>query len=137
MELHPDEARELFATARVARLATVGSDGAPHIVPICFALAGGTVYSAVDGKPKRTPALARLRNIDSEPRVALLADHYDEDWARLWWVRLDGKARLVSGTREREQALRALTERYAQYRDCAPQGAVIAVEPVRWVGWRA
>ncbi len=137
MELHPDEARELFATARVARLATVRSDGAPHIVPVCFAVAEGIVYSAVDGKPKRTPALARLRNIGSEPRVALLADHYDDDWARLWWVRLDGDARLVGGTSERERALRALTERYAQYRDSPPQGAVIAVEPQGWLGWRA
>ena len=90
MRLDPLRARGLFGAAEVARLATVAADGAPHLVPVCFALAGDVVYSAVDGKPKRTPDLARLANIAAEPRVALLADHYEEDWTRLWWVRVDG-----------------------------------------------
>src|SRR4051794_4921374 len=81
--------RERFAAARVARLATSG----PHIVPICFALDGDTIWSAVDAKPKRTRALRRLENIARDPRVSVLTDHYDDsDWSRLWWARADGTA---------------------------------------------
>jgi PPOX class probable F420-dependent enzyme len=84
------ELRERFATSAVARLATVRPDGAPHVVPVVFAAAGDTIWLAVDAKPKRTTQLQRLTNLHSEPRCALLADHYDEDWNRLWWVRADG-----------------------------------------------
>jgi PPOX class probable F420-dependent enzyme len=137
MRLAPAEARRLFASAAVARLATVRSDGAPHVVPVCFAIAGETIYTAVDGKPKRTPDLARLANIATEPRVALLADRYEDDWTRLWWVRVDGEARLVTGADERARALRALAAAYAQYADAPPLGAVIAIAPRRFSGWRA
>ena len=137
MRLAPGEARTLFAAATVARLATVRSDGAPHVVPVCFAIAAGTIYTAVDGKPKRTPDLARLANIAAEPRVALLADRYEDDWTRLWWVRVDGEARLVTAADERTRALDALAAAYAQYADAPPQGAVIAVTPRRFSGWRA
>ena len=130
-------ARELFGAAAVARLATVAADGAPHLVPVCFALAGDVVYSAVDGKPKRTPDLARLANIAAEPRVALLADHYDDDWARLWWVRVDGHARVVTDPDERARALESLAAAYRQYASTPPQGAVIAVEALRFSGWSA
>jgi PPOX class probable F420-dependent enzyme len=137
VRLDPIKARALFATAAVARLATVRPDGAPHLVPVCFALAGDTIYTAVDGKPKRTPDLARLANIAAEPRVALLADRYEDDWTRLWWVRVDGEARLVTGTDERERAVAALAAAYVQYADAPPQGTVIAIEPHRFSGWRA
>ena len=106
MRLAPAEARALFASAAVARLATVRGDGAPHVVPVCFAIAGGIIYTAVDGKPKRTPDLARLANIAAEPRVALLADRYEDDWTRLWWVRVDGEARLVTDAGERDAGAR-------------------------------
>jgi len=89
-------ARDLFTGASVARLATVRPDGRPHLVPIVFAVAGDVIVTAVDEvKPKRTRALARLANIAAEPRVSVLADHYDEDWTRLWWVRADGTATVV------------------------------------------
>jgi len=86
---------ELFASARVARLATVDDTGAPHLVPIVFALVGDVIYSAVDDKPKRHRRLRRLVNVAHEPRVSVLADHYDDDWTRLWWVRADGTAAVL------------------------------------------
>ena len=133
----PDEARALFATARVARLATVGRDARPHLVPIVFALAGDAIYSAVDAKPKRTTALKRLANIARNPRVALLADHYDDaDWGALWWVRADGVARVVEGA-DAERAIALLRERYEQYRADPPRGPVLAIAVERWSGWRA
>jgi PPOX class probable F420-dependent enzyme len=132
------EARALFATARVARLATVGADARPHLVPIVFALEGDAIYSAVDAKPKRTTALKRLANVAHNPRVALLADHYDDaDWGALWWVRADGLARVVEEAAEAERAVALLRERYEQYRAEPPRGPVLAVAVERWSGWRA
>ena len=130
------EARRRFASARVARLATVGADGRPHLVPMAFALAGETVYSAVDAKPKRTRALRRLANVAAEPRVAVLADHYEEDWGALWWVRADGTGRILDAEEpEGRDALGLLAGRYAQYRDARPAGPVLAVDVARWSGW--
>jgi PPOX class probable F420-dependent enzyme len=130
-------ARDLFATARVARLATVGADGRPHLVPICFALEGELVVSAVDAKPKRTQRLQRLANVRAEPRVSLLADRYDEDWSQLWWVRADGRATVREpGEREHAQAVALLAARYEQYRAHPPQGAVLEVAVERWTGWQ-
>ncbi|MEU7827127.1 TIGR03668 family PPOX class F420-dependent oxidoreductase [Catellatospora sp. NPDC049133] len=131
-------ARERFATARVARLATVGPSGAPHLVPVVFALAGDTVYSAVDRKPKRTLALRRLANIAADPRVCLLADHYDDDWSALWWVRADGTARVLTpDDPESAVALALLTERYPQYATQPPPGPVLAVTVMAWIEWSA
>ena len=112
------------ASARVARLATVDAEGRPHIVPICFAIEGGTLYTAVDQKPKRTRALQRLRNIAANPRVEVLIDCWDEDWSRLWWVRLRGTARIVEDPR----AVELLAAKYPQYAESPPAGPVIAVE---------
>ena len=125
------------ASARVARLATAGADGRPHVVPICFALAGDTVYSAVDEKPKRSRDLQRLRNIRVHPRVALLVDEWDEDWSRLWWVRLRGEARILDGGPERERAIELLVDKYEQYRAHPPQGDVIAIDVDEWREWSA
>jgi PPOX class probable F420-dependent enzyme len=137
VRLDPAEARALFVSAPVARLATVREDGSPHLVPVCFALAGETIYTAVDHKPKSTADLARLRHIAADPRVALLADRYDDDWSRLWWVRVDGDASVVSSPRERDRALAALAAAYRQYADRPPRGPVIGVRPHRIRGWRA
>src|SRR5690348_1391752 len=95
MRMTADEARARFAAARVARLATADASGRPHVVPIVFAVAGDEIVSAVDAKPKRTTALRRLANVRENPRVALLADHYEDDWSALWWVRADGTARVA------------------------------------------
>ena len=136
MRLDPAEARALFAAAPVARLATVRADGSPHIVPVCFAFSGETIYTAVDHKPKATAALARLRHIAADPRVALLADRYEDDWSQLWWVRVDGDA-FIAESGERDAALAALAAAYPQYADRPPEGPAIAVRPQRFSGWRA
>ncbi|MGN9838184.1 TIGR03668 family PPOX class F420-dependent oxidoreductase [Nonomuraea sp. H19] len=130
-----DTARAKFGGERVARLGTVSGAGAPHLVPVVFAVAGGRVVTAIDHKPKTTTALRRLRNIQGNPRVSLLADHYDEDWTRLWWVRADGLAHVVEDGPEAEAALDALVAKYDQYRERRPAGPVIVVEVTRWSGW--
>lgn len=133
-------AADLFGTARVARLATVDPSGRPHLVPMVFAVVGAVIYSAVDAKPKRHTALRRLANIAQEPRVAVLADHYDEDWATLWWVRADGTARVLDPAGDAAEvrgAVVALSARYPQYRDAPPGGPVIAVDVRRWSAWSA
>jgi PPOX class probable F420-dependent enzyme len=123
--------------ARVGRLATVDAEGRPHLVPICFALDGETLYSAVDEKPKRSRRLKRLENVGAHPDVTVLVDHYEEDWSHLWWVRLRGKARVVEEGQEYERALSLLTEKYAQYEHERPRGPVIAIELEEWRSWSA
>jgi PPOX class probable F420-dependent enzyme len=132
-----DEMRGRVETARVARLATLTSDGTPHLVPFCFVLAGDVLYSAVDRKKKRTPRLRRLANVARDPRVTVLVDHYEEDWARLWWVSLTGRARELDPGSEAEQALRLLTQKYQQYLEQPPEGPVLRIEVNRWSGWTA
>jgi PPOX class probable F420-dependent enzyme len=133
----PEEMRDRVRAARVGRLATVGPQERPHLVPICFALEGDVVYSAVDEKPKRSTRLRRLANIRANPHVAVLVDHYDEDWTQLWWVRLDGTARILEDGPEREHALALLREKYEQYRARPPTGPVIAVCVERRRDWAA
>jgi PPOX class probable F420-dependent enzyme len=132
----PAEARARFAAARVARLATADAAGRPHLVPIAFVVDGDVVYSAVDGKPKRTRALRRLANVRENPAVALLADHWDEDdWSALWWVRAEGRGRVLGAEDpEARRAVELLRERYPRQREA---GEVLAVEVERWSGWTA
>jgi len=120
--------------APVARLATVRPDGSPRIVPICFALDGDTLYSAVDEKPKRTRRLARLADVERDARVEILIDHYDEDWSRLWWVRLRGRARVVA---RHDRGLALLRAKYPQYRRRAPSGPFLVVRVEERREWRA
>ncbi|MBB4937529.1 PPOX class probable F420-dependent enzyme [Streptosporangium album] len=129
------QARARFQAARVARLATADARGTPHLVPVAFDLDGDTVAFAIDHKPKRTTDLRRLRNIAVNDRVCLLADHYDDDWLRLWWVRADGRARIAEDGAARERALGRLAERYPQYRDRPPRGPVVLIEVETWTGW--
>ena len=98
-----DWRRARAAAARVGHLATVTPDGRPHVVACCFALEGDRVWTAVDAKPKATPRLQRLANLRAHPRASLLVDHYEEDWTRLWWVRIDGPARIHDDGPERER----------------------------------
>jgi PPOX class probable F420-dependent enzyme len=109
--------------AGVARLATVDAGGRPHVVPICFVLDGDMLYTAVDAKPKRTRRLKRLANIEANPCVEVLIDHYEDDWSQLWWVRLRGTARVVEDPR----AVELLAAKYPQYAERPPTGPVIAV----------
>ena len=130
-----DEMRARVTASPVARLATVDAGGAPHIVPFCFVLDGDVLYSAVDHKPKRTLELRRLANAAAEPRVSVLVDHYEDDWSRLWWVRLDGRGRRLSEGPEAERARAALAAKYAQYRSAPPDGPVLRIDVERWTGW--
>jgi PPOX class probable F420-dependent enzyme len=133
----PERMRELVAAARVGRLATLTPDGRLHLVPISFALEGDTLYSAVDEKPKRSRRLQRLTNVRANPDVAVLVDHYDEDWSRLWWVRMRGTARILEDGREFESALALLADKYEQYRVQPPRGPVLAIALAEWRGWSA
>jgi PPOX class probable F420-dependent enzyme len=137
LNLAVDEARQRFADAVVARLATVGPAGRPHLVPVTFAVDGERVYTAVDAKPKTTTDLRRLRNIAVDPRVAVLADHYEADWAALWWARADGTAVLLDRPADMAGPLRLLAARYPQYRASPPAGPVIRIQVTRWTGWAA
>jgi PPOX class probable F420-dependent enzyme len=127
----PAIAEERLAQARVGRLATVTAEGRPHVVPVCFAVHEGRIYTAVDAKPKRSAALARLDNVRATGRASLLVDHYEEDWSRLWWVRADGPAEVI----ESDAAIDALAAKYDQYRAARPDGPVIAIAPDRWRSW--
>jgi PPOX class probable F420-dependent enzyme len=132
----PPEVLDRFAGARVARLATTTAAG-PRLVPVTFAWHRGTAVWAVDRvKPKRHARLRRLDDLAADPRVALLADHYAEDWAELWWVELQGTAVTLEGEAA-EAALDALAGRYEPYRAGRPPGPVVAVVPRRWAWWSA
>ena len=121
----------------MARLATIAEPGPPHIVPVTFALHGDRIYSVVDSKPKTTRDLQRLRNIRAHPQVAVLADHYEEDWSLLWWVRADGRASILASPGEMAGPVQLLTGRYPQYRQSPPAGPVICVVVDHWAGWTA
>ncbi|MCD2185613.1 TIGR03668 family PPOX class F420-dependent oxidoreductase [Actinomycetospora soli] len=133
--LGPDDARARFAAARVARLGTVTPAGAPHLVPVVFAVVDTRVLVAIDQKPKRTRDLARLRHIEATPAVSLLADEYSDDWSTLWWARADGIATVRRDVLD--EARSALAARYAQHAADPPEGPVIEVVVSRWSGWSA
>jgi PPOX class probable F420-dependent enzyme len=131
------EVRRRLSEAPVARIATVGPDGKPHVVPITFVMDRDVIYFAVDHKPKRTTNLRRLRNIAANPSVAVLVDHYEDDWRHLWWVRADGTANLLDAGAESERAIDLLVNRYAQYRERRPDGPAVAITIERLTGWSA
>jgi len=131
------DALHRLAGARVGHLATADLGGIPHVVPLVFVLIGETIYWGVDRKPKRSRDLKRLRNIRVNPNVQLVADHYEEDWSRLWWVRVTGHARIVEDDDEADEALGALGEKYPQYGVEPPSGPVVAIEIVRMSGWES
>ena len=133
--MQTSELRTLFASSPVAHLSTVRPDGAPHVVPMVFALVEDTVYSAVDAKPKRSRALQRLANIRADPRCALLVDHYEDDWRRLWWVRADGTGAVLDAPPVDHPGIQALVQRFPQYRDEPPSGPLLVVTVQRWTGW--
>ena len=132
-----------FARSPIARLATIRPDGAPHLVPVVFAVDGDAhgkrdvVYTAVDAKPKGTRRLRRLANIDGNPQVSLLVDHYADDWTQLWWVRVDGVATVHADGADMDLGYRLLRAKYPQYQSVSLDGPVIAVTVRRWSGWHA
>lgn len=131
-----EECRVRFAAARVLRLATADAAGTPHLVAATFAVDGDTVAIAVDHKPKRHTNLKRLHNIMENPSVALLVDHYEDDWEQLWWVRADGHARVLENELAQE-LVQATVYKYEQYQQVRPSGPVIEIRVSRWSGWCA
>ncbi len=127
--------RRRAAESRDAYLATADPGARPHVVPIGFVIDGDTIYFAIDSKPKQTVNLKRLRNIAANPAVAVLFDHYDEDWSKLWWVRVDGTARAVDDEATASRAIDLLVEKYPQYGGHRPAGPVIAISIDRISGW--
>ena len=135
MQLQPDEAVRRLLVSEVARLATASADAVPHIVAVTFAEAGGRIYIAIDHKPKSSTRLRRLRNIEQNPSVSLLVDHYSPDWEALWWARMDGRARVLEPASAPGEAVHALRAKYPQYREVSLDGPVIEIEPTRTTGW--
>ena len=129
---------ELLAHAPVGRLATANANGVPHVIPVCFALMDGMIYSVLDQKPKRAPLtrLRRVRNILANPQVSLVVDHYEENWERLWYILISGTAELLEEGAERPAAIQVLRQKYAQYRamDIDPN-PVIKITPSQVVSW--
>jgi PPOX class probable F420-dependent enzyme len=126
----------LVAEARVGRLATAGAGGI-HLVPFCYVLADGWLYSAVDGKAKRGTALRRVSNLRGNPAASVLVDHYDEDWQALWWVRMEATGTVIDGLEGAEPSLALLRRKYPQYASVALGPPVIALRVTRWTGWSA
>jgi PPOX class probable F420-dependent enzyme len=127
-----------IAAHRVARLATADTGGVPHVVPVCFALLDESLYITIDGKPKRATGrpLKRLANIAANPAVTLLVDRYDEDWGRLGWVMVRGRAEILAQGAEHDRAQDALRARYPQYRTMALDDLpVIAIRVSRVTSW--
>jgi PPOX class probable F420-dependent enzyme len=138
----PDTAVERILDRHpVACLATLNPDGRPHVVPIVFARVGAMIWSAVDGKSKSSGMLARVRNIRRDPRVSLLLEHYEPDWTRLWWLRVDGEAEIRERSdAEAAAALTALSRKYPQYAEVAvlaPHGSILCIQPHDSRSWCA
>ena len=133
--MNGDGARKRLEEARVGRLATADSSGVPHVVPFTFVVDGDTIYWVVDEKPKRSRDLKRLANIRANPNVEVVVDHYDEDWANLWWVRASGPARILEDGDEARRALALLAAKYQQDRASPPEGPVVAVEVAHLAWW--
>lgn len=141
MTIHgPEWALAMLRDGRVGRLATADAVGRPLVVPVCYAFDGERCYSAVDAKPKRTRRLRRLDNVEANPHVSLVVDHYDEDWARLAWVIVEGRAVVLGHGTDFGRAVDLLTAKYPQYRTMGldrQAGAVVAITPDRLLAWRA
>ena len=134
----PADQAELLARAQVGRLATADANGAPHVIPVCYAVMNGKIYSVLDQKPKRATLtrLRRVRNILVNPQVSLVVDHYEENWERLWYILISGHAELLEEGEERPAAILVLREKYAQYRAMnIDHNPVIKITPSHVVSW--
>jgi PPOX class probable F420-dependent enzyme len=114
VEIPAAAARRLLESTPLGRLSTLGPDASPVAVPIVYVLLGDELWSPIDGKPKSGSELARVRNVRRDPRVCVLVDDYAEDWGRLWWIRVDGRAR-VETAEAGANALAGLRRKYPQY----------------------
>ena len=130
----------LLREARVARLATADAAGQPHVVPVCFAVDGRTIYTPLDEKLKRVAPrrLRRVRNIEANPRIALIVDHYEEDWRRLRFALVTGTARIIEDGPDHARAIALLREKYPQYRAMRLEDRpVLVISPHKVVTWAA
>jgi PPOX class probable F420-dependent enzyme len=130
----------MLRDARVARLATADPRGAPHVIPVCFAFDGRAIYTAIDEKPKRISprGLRRVRNIMANPQVALVVDHYAEDWRRLRYVLVRGTAIIIDRGPEHRRAIARLRDKYRQYRTMRLEGRpVLKISPLTIAAWEA
>ena len=138
MNLTETEHRYL-ETARVGRLATADAEARPHAVPVCFALASGRIVSPIDEKPKDAPprALRRVRDVESNPTVALVVDHWSEDWDALGWLQVRGRASVTPPEAGgHDAAVAALREKYDQYREHAlEERPLLRIDPGHAVSW--
>ncbi len=132
----PEWVADLLEEARVARLGLVDTEGAPRVLPVTFALAEGRIWSAIDRKPKLPGEPARVRFLRRDARAAVTVDRYSDDWEELAWVQLLGKVEILEPA-EARAGLAALSAKYEQYREEAPPGPVLALEPARCLCWRA
>ena len=133
-----EEQINLLTVTPVARMATADAHGLPQVIPVCFTYLDGCIYSVLDAKPKRGSlrGLRRVRNILANPQVALVLDHYEEDWTQLWYLLISGTAELLEIGNEPARAIVALREKYPQYRDMELDGnPVIKITPARVTGW--
>lgn len=131
------EALTRLGGSRIGHLGSVTPAGHPHLVPVTFALVGDSIVTAVDQKPKTTMNLQRLANVEYHRRATILADHYQEDWAELWWVRIAGPAVVHSDGHSWEAAREALTAKYDQYRRRPPEGPSIHIEIDKVTFWES
>jgi PPOX class probable F420-dependent enzyme len=130
----PERYASLLRSPR-AFLATVGADGSPHLVPVCFTWAGDVIWTAVDGKPKSGGELQRVRDLEANPNVAFTVDRWDDDWSRLAWLQARGRATILPAGGETDKAHSALLDKYPQYETTPLDGPVIRIDVDRWVGW--
>ena len=132
MDMAEQEMRRRVSGARVARVGTLDERGRAHLVPIVFAVDDDTLYSGSDAGPR---PVKRLRNLARDPRVTVLVDHYDEDWTKVWWVRLRGAGRVAADAPETDRARKLLAAKYPQYGGNTGDGLVMAVDIAEWTGW--
>jgi PPOX class probable F420-dependent enzyme len=132
----PAWANELLESGRVGRLGLVDEEGGPRVLPVTYAVAEGRIWSAIDRKPKRTGEPARLRFLRRDPRAALTVDRYSDDWNDLAWVQVLGSVSMLDPA-EGKAGLEALREKYEPYREDEPPGPLLALEPERYLWWRA
>jgi PPOX class probable F420-dependent enzyme len=132
----PPWATELLESARVARLGLLDIQGGPRVLPVTFAVASGSIWSAIDRKPKSTREPARLRFLRNDPRAAITVDHYSDDWAELAWVQVLGAIELLDADAA-DTGIAALSDKYPPYRDAPPPGPVLRLDPRRCLHWRA
>ena len=131
------EALVRLGAARVGRFASLGREGRPHVVPVTFAVLDEFVVHMIDDKPKTTGRLQRLRNVEANPLASLLVDHYDEDWSKLWWIRVDGDVTIETGGELWERARSALATKYGRYRESPPQGPAICLAMKKLTYWES